>query len=168
MQGVSLKELFKGRDFDVNGFRNRMKALMAAADLPYGDRSMTYNSRLAQELGKWADTEAGGDAIHDALYRAYFVDDLNISDEETLVGIAQSVGLSATQARHVLKQRSFKEAVDEDWRRSAHLGITGVPTFFSQDLFLTGCQPYEILQRFVKHLQKLQSDAAGTPEAGIP
>jgi len=38
----------------------RMKALMDAEGLPYGKRTYTYNSRLAQELGKWADTLPGG------------------------------------------------------------------------------------------------------------
>ena len=161
MEGVSLEQLFKGREVDVNGFRDRMKTLMAEADLPYGDRSMTYNSRLAQELGKWADTQPGGEAIHDALYQAYFVDNLNISEVDTLVGIAASVDLDAAQSRHVLEHRTFKDAVDEDWRRGAYNGITGVPTFFSQDLFVVGCQPYDILERFVRHLQKLQSEAAG-------
>ncbi len=160
MEGVSLRELFKGRNFDVNGFRKQMQDRMAKANLPYGDRSMTYNSRLAQELGKWADTQPGGEAIHDALYRAYFVDNLNIADEETLVAIAESAGLTATAARQVLVERSFKKAVDEDWRRSAYHGIEGVPTFFGQDLFVMGCQPYEILERFVKHLQKLQAESS--------
>ncbi len=161
MQGVSLKELFNGRNFDVNGFRHRMKALMAEAELPYGDRSMTYNSRLAQELGKWADTQPGGEAIHDALYRAYFVDNLNIADIDTLVSVAESSGLKGSESRQVLQQRTFRDAVDDDWRRAMEQGITGVPTFFSRDLWVVGCQPYEILERFVKHLQELQSEETG-------
>ena len=63
----------------------RMKGLMDAEGLPYGRRTHSYNSRLAQELGKWADTQPGGEAIHDALYRAYFVDARNIGDPEILV-----------------------------------------------------------------------------------
>lgn len=156
MQGVSLAKLFKGRELD--GFKNRMKSLMAEAELPYGDRSMTYNSRLAQELGKWADTQPGGEAIHDALYRAYFVDNLNIADIDTLVSVAESSGLKGSESRQVLQQRTFREAVDDDWQRAMEQGITGVPTFFSRDLWVVGCQPYEILERFVKHLQKLQSE----------
>ena len=50
--------------------------------MPYGRRTHTYNSRLAQELGKWADTQPGGEAIHDALYKAYFVDTRNIGDPD--------------------------------------------------------------------------------------
>lgn len=64
---------------------------MAEAGLPYGERTHTYNSRLAQELGAWADTQPGGEAIHDALYRAYFVDAVNISDVDALIEIAEAV-----------------------------------------------------------------------------
>lgn len=155
MEGVSLKELFKGREAGLDNFRTHMKSLMEEAGLPYGDRTMTYNSRLAQELGKWADTQPGGDAIHDRLYRAYFVDNVNLSDIDALVRLAQSVGLDANEAKRVLEQREFEQAVDEDWRRSQLAGVTGVPTFASKDLMVVGCQPYEILERFVNHLQKL-------------
>ena len=73
--------------------------LMRAEGLPYGERTHTYNSRLAQELGKWADTQPGFDAIHDVLYSAYFVEDRNIGDIDELVALAQSVGLPADAAR---------------------------------------------------------------------
>ena len=158
-QGKSLEDLFAGRD--IAPLRERMKALMVDADLPYGDRTHTYNSRLAQELGKWADTQTGGEEIHDRLYRAYFVDNINIADIEELVKIAESVGLDSEQAREVLEQRTFKHAVDEDWRRSREHGITGVPTFLSNDLVVVGCQPYETLERFVKHLMEQQAKTNG-------
>lgn len=149
-EGKSLAELFAGRD--IEPMRQRMKALMAEAGLDYGERSHTYNSRLAQELGKWADTQQGGEAIHDALYRAYFVDNSNLYDVDLLVGIAENVGLDGPAARAVMEQRLFKEAVDADWQRAWEMGITGVPTFYRDDLVVVGCQPYDVLERFVKHL----------------
>jgi len=127
---------------------------MAQAGLPYGKRTMTYNSRLAQELGKWADTQAGGEEIHDNLYRAYFVDNINIGDIDELVKIAKSSGLDGAQARTTIEQRQFEEQVDKDWQRSREYGVTGVPTFYSNDLMVVGCQPYEQLEKFVKHLIK--------------
>ena len=149
-----MEELFAGRD--IEPIRQRMKGLMAEANLPYGDRTHTYNSRLAQELGKWADTQDGGDAIHDALYQAYFVDNINLYDIDALVRIAEEVGLDGSAARTVLEERSFEKAVDEDWQRARQLGITGVPTFYQNDLVVVGCQPYEVLERFVKHLLEQQ------------
>ena len=130
-EGISIERLFAGRDIDLQAMYERMKALMDEEGLPYGQRTHTYNSRLAQELGKWADTQPGGEAIHDALYRAYFVEGLNIGDVDVLVGIAERAGLSAEAARDVLEQRLFSAAVDDDWARSRAIGITGVPTFIA-------------------------------------
>jgi len=122
--GRALADLFAGRNVDVQAMQAQMKARMAAEGLPYGERAMTYNSRLAQELGKWADTQPGGEAIHDALFRAYFVDARDISRPAVLVDIAQHVGLSADGAREVLEKRTFNDAVDADWNLSRRYGVT--------------------------------------------
>src|ERR1700740_1852516 len=110
-----MAELYAGRIVDPEAMYQRMKGLMDAEGLPYGRRTHTYNSRLAQELRKWADTQPGGEALHDALYRAYFVDARNIGDPEVLVELAQSVGLPADEARAVLTERRFKEGGDGAW-----------------------------------------------------
>ena len=49
-EGLSLGQLFAGRSFDIDGMQARLTTLMAEEGLPYGQRTMTYNSRLAQEL----------------------------------------------------------------------------------------------------------------------
>ncbi len=149
MQGRSLEDMFAGRGYDIPKMQAQMRARMQAEGVPYGDRSMTYNSRLAQELGAWADTQAGGDAIHDALFRAYFVDGVNIGDIDELVRIAVSVGLPADAAREVLEKRSFKEVVDDDWDKSGDYGVTGVPTFVAGRHGLVGAQPYEALEQLL-------------------
>ena len=128
----------------------RMKGLMDAEGLPYNRRTHTYNSRLAQELAKWADSQPGFESIHGALYRAYFVDGRNIGDPEVLVDIAQSVGLPAAAARDVLSNRSFKEAVDADWEQARGYGITGVPSFVAGKYKVVGAQPYDVLADLVQ------------------
>src|SRR3954462_8800756 len=118
MEGRSLAEMYAERGADPEAMYRRMKGLMDAEGLPYGRRTHTYNSRLAQELGKWADTQPGGEAIHDLLYKAYFVDAQNLADIDLLVGIAERVGLPVDEARAVLTERRFKDAVDADWAKS--------------------------------------------------
>ena len=148
-EGRPLAELYAGRNVDPEAMYLRMKGMMDAEGLPYGRRTHTYNSRLAQELGKWADTQRGGGALHDALYKAYFVDARNIGDSEILVDVAQSVGLSAEHTRQVLSERRFKEAVDADWAKSRQWGVTGVPTFVAARYGVVGAQPYEVLEQLV-------------------
>jgi len=151
VEGVSLDVLFgAGADDPARKARQaHMQELMDAEGLPYGPRTHTYNSRLAQELGKWADTQRGGEAIHNGLYRAYFVEGQNIGDQNVLVAIAGAVGLSTEAAGEVLKERSFKAAVDQDWAMSRQVGVTGVPTFAAGGQGVVGAQPYEILEQLV-------------------
>jgi predicted DsbA family dithiol-disulfide isomerase len=149
-EGRSMAELYAGRNVDPEAMYARMKGLMDAEGLPYGRRTHTYNSRLAQELGKWADTQSGGEAVHDALYKAYFVETRNIGDPEILVEIAGSVGLSPDEARAVLTERRFKDAVDADWAKSHRYGVTGVPTFVADRYGVVGAQPYEALEQLVE------------------
>jgi predicted DsbA family dithiol-disulfide isomerase len=127
-----------------------MKARMDAEGLPYGERTMTYNSRLAQELGKWADTQPGGEALHDALFRAYFVEARDISQPPVLLDIVERLGLSVEGAREVLAKRTFEAAVDADWALSRQYGITGVPTFVVGRYGVVGAQPYEALEALVQ------------------
>ncbi len=148
-EGRSMAELYAGRNVDPEAMYRRMKELMEAEGLPYSRRTHSYNSRLAQELGKWADTVPGGEALHDALYRAYFVDARNIGDPDILVEIAQAVGLPVEEARAVLAERRFKDAVDADWAKSHAYGVTGVPTFVAARYGVVGAQPYEALAQLL-------------------
>ena len=149
-EGRSLAELFAGRNMDRKAMHAQMKARMDAEGLPYGERTMTYNSRLAQELGKWADTQPGGEAMHDALFRAYFVEARDISQPAVLLDIVARVGLSVDGAREVLEKRTFQAAVDADWELSRRYGVTGVPTFVAGRYGVVGAQPYEALEELVR------------------
>ena len=139
-----------------------MRELMVQEGLPYGERTHTYNSRLAQELGAWASTQADGAGIHDALFQAYFVESKNIGAIDTLVEVAEAVGLPGLEAREILVSRRFKDTVDTDWQRAMQLGVTGVPTFVAQGRGVVGAQPYEILERLVVLAGAQRRDAATT------
>ncbi len=156
LDGRSLADLFAGRGYDIPKMQAQMRARMEAEGLPYGNRTMTFNSRLAQEIGAWADTQPGGEAIHDAIFRAYFVDGLDIGDKDVLAGLAASVGLSREAALEVLEKRTFKDAVDADWDKSRKYGVTGVPTFVAAGRGVVGAQPYEAL---VELVNQARSDA---------
>jgi predicted DsbA family dithiol-disulfide isomerase len=146
-EGITLEQLFAGRGMDIPAMNARMSQLMSNEGLPYGRRTMTFNSRLAQELARWAvKTQPGGDSIHDALFQAYFVAGQNIAQSDTLVRIAEQLGLDAREAKAALESRRFKSAVDTDWQRSRSLGISGVPTFVLGGSALVGAQPYETLE----------------------
>lgn len=140
--------------------RNRqMKVNMDREGLPYNaERNMSYNSRLAQELSKWAEGQGKGDEIHDALFRAYFVNVKNIGKVDVLAQIAQENGLPAEEATDVLLSGKFKETVDEDWRRCARFGVNAVPTFLAGKYLMVGAQPYDQLERLIEHVKSAPAE----------
>ena len=141
-----------------------MKVNMEREGLPFNaDRNMSYNSRRAQELSKWAEEKGKGDEIHDAVFRAYFVDVKNIGKVEPLVDIAQGLGLPADEATDVLLSRKFKDAVDDDWRRCAAIGVNAVPTFLAGRYLMVGAQPYEELERLIQHVMN-SPEGTSAPE----
>lgn len=148
-EGRTLEDLFSGRLINVAQLVAKLKKVAEENGLPFGERTMTFNSRLAQELGKWAEENGKGDQFHAAVFRAYFADGKNIAERDVLIEIVQKAGLPDREALQVIKNRSYKQAVDDDWSRSAHAGITAVPTFRVDGQTLTGAQPYEALEKLL-------------------
>jgi len=149
-EGLDLEELFAGRSMDVKQMMARLKQVADTVGLPFGERKKTYNSRLAQELGKWAESQGQGEEFHKAVFHAYFVDGKNIGKIPELIELARSVGLSGEEARAVLEARTFKKAVDLDWARAYRWGVTGVPTFIMNRQGVVGAQPYEVLEQLLR------------------
>lgn len=149
-EGLTLEELFAGRSIDIKKVMSHLKQVADELGLPLSEREKTYNSRLAQELAKWAEREGRGDPYNEAVFQAYFVRGKNIGKIDELVDLAKSIGLPEEKARSVLELRTMKEAVDSDWRRSHAMGITAVPTFVVDHQSVIGFQPYEVLEQFLK------------------
>ena len=147
---MTLDELFAGRPIDVDQVLQHLNKVAAELGLPFGERKKTYNSRMAQELGKLAEQKGYGEKYHKAVFKAYFVDGLNIGLDSTLLELGKSIGLSPADIRDAFANRSYKDAVDEDWNQSYLMGVTAVPTFVINGMSLVGAQPYEKLVQLVK------------------
>jgi predicted DsbA family dithiol-disulfide isomerase len=126
-----------------------LKQVAHGLGLPFGQRTMTYNSRLAQELGKWAESEGQGHEFHNAVFRAYFAEGLNIGKPHVLVKVAESVNLNGKGAMDTIQSRTCREAVDLDWKRSYEKNVTAVPTFVFNGQVLVGAQKYEALEKIL-------------------
>lgn len=148
-QGIELTELFAGKEEQIKTMQAHLVQQAALEGLPLTDRNRTYNSLRAQELGKWAEQQGRGDIFKRAVYHAYFVEGINISLVDELVQIAQSVGLSGDDARNVLKEKSYIEAVNVDWQRARLLGITAVPTHIFEGKRLVGFNSYDDFIRLI-------------------
>jgi predicted DsbA family dithiol-disulfide isomerase len=148
-QGRTLDDLFAGRGVDIPQMLMHLKRTAHDLGLPFGERTTTFNSRRAQELGKWAQDQGRAEAFHKEMFRTYFSQGRNIADIRVLKAVASACGLDSDEAEAVLHQGRYQEAVDQDWQRSRQMGITAVPSFHMQGRVLVGAQTFAVLENWV-------------------
>ena len=130
VEGRSMAEFYATRGIDPEQSYQRMKQLMDAEGLPYG----TAHPHLQQparagawQVGRYA-RPAGKRSTTGCTRRISSM--RRTSPMSICWSISPpSVGLPADEARAVLDERRFKDAVDADWEKSHRYGVTGVPTF---------------------------------------
>ena len=148
-EGLTLVKMFEEDACKIPKMKDRWGQAAEKAGLPFSDRTHTYNSRSAQELGKWAETQGRRKKFHDAVDRAYFVEGKNIAKTAVLMELAESIDLSVEQAKAALETRAFSQAVDADWARSEEMAIELVPTCLFNGKSLENPQEYELLAQFL-------------------
>ncbi len=149
-EGISLEQLFADNSINIRETMARLRETAAGFGLPFGESTFICNTRLAQELGLWAESKNEGDKFHLAAFKAYFVDGKNLGKIAMLLELASSVGLPEDEASEILTTRTFKDAVDADWELSRKKAIAAVPTFVMNRYSLVGAQPYEALEMLLK------------------
>ena len=151
-EGREMAGFYAERGLDPDKMYQDMKERMDAEGLPYGKRTHSYNSRLAQELGKWSETVEGGERLEKEFYKAYFVGSKNIGQIDVLLECVDVAGLSVEDAESVIENRTFEQAVDEDWAKSQQYGVSGVPTYVAGGYGVVGAQPYEVLEKLMQEV----------------
>lgn len=158
--------MFRTSPEKIEAMIAKLRKAAANLGLPFGERVNTYNSRLAQELGKWAESLGSGDRFHHEAFRAYFAEGLNLARTDTLLQIVDRSGLSTKDAVSILEKRSFSGAVDDDWQQSRSQAVTAVPTFVMEHGRLIGAQSFASLARFVV-AGELQTELKPPNNAGV-
>ena len=85
-------------------------------------------SRQAMEAAAFARDEGAFDAMHQALFRAFFVDGRDLGSVDELVRIGeQDAGLDPTRLRAVLESGEYVAKVQADRLEAAFYGVAGLP-----------------------------------------
>jgi predicted DsbA family dithiol-disulfide isomerase len=99
------------------------------------------------------------DALKERFMRAYLTDGELMSDHETLAVLGAQVGISHDEIHQTLAGDGYSDAVREDERTAAQLGISAVPTFvIDRAMGASGAHPPDALLDLLK-----QGWAARTP-----
>jgi predicted DsbA family dithiol-disulfide isomerase len=111
-------------------------------------------SRLALEGAKFAEEKGLGEAYHEAIFKAHFIEDRDLGDRQVLAGLAEAVGLDQAEFMAALDNPKYAEQVDQDIAQAQAYGLNGVPATIIQDKYLiSGAQPLEALQDIVRQVK---------------
>jgi predicted DsbA family dithiol-disulfide isomerase len=120
------------------------------------DRALSGNTFDAHRVIQLARAHGLQAATQERLFGAYFSEGLPISDRDTLVQLAVSVGLAADEVRSMLASDRFAAEVRDDELTAARFGISGVPFFvLDRRIGLSGAQPVEVMLGALEQAEKL-------------
>ena len=104
------------------------------------------NTINAHRLIRLAGEQGQQDAVAEALFRAFFLEFLDIGDVATLSEIAASAGLNREAVYAYLSSDQGAAAAQQEGAVARQLGITGVPFFvFGGKYAVSGAQSAEVL-----------------------
>lgn len=95
-------------------------------------------TRKAHELASFARKKDCFQKIHDALFRAYLVEGLDIGRVDILVSVAREQGLDASETKAILDVDQEAEAVSAKREEAREAGVTQTPTLVWLGKMLSG------------------------------
>lgn len=142
----------------VEAMQAQLERTAAGEGLEYHLRGgMTGNTFDAHRLVHLAQANGLGDPVVERFYRAHFTEQRSLFDHDSLVDLAGEAGLDPVEARRVLKDDDFTDAVLADEREARDLGATGVPFFVIDERYgVEGAQSPEL---FAEVLTRAWSEA---------
>ncbi|GGK36426.1 DsbA family oxidoreductase [Salinarimonas ramus] len=134
-------------------------------DYRFGAQTRTPNTRRAHALIAFASTQQLDDAVSDRLFRAYFNEGADLTDEAVLLACAVEAGLDGEHARRALADDQLAELVAREEERARAIGVTGVPFFIVAGRWaISGAQPAELWREALVELSGKIAAGDGAPE----
>ena len=126
----------------------------------------TPNTLDSHRLVRFAAARGGDADMAEALFRAYFLDGVDIGDIEALIRIAVTGGYDGAEVRRYLASDEACNEVTAEDLRARRMGIEGVPCFIVNDRYaVAGAQDPEA---FFPLLDIAVLEAAGELAADLP
>lgn len=117
------------------------------AGLTYNfDQAKVSSSLDAHRLLQFAKEKGLGGELKEALFKGYFTNGLNLSNQEELVKIAEGIGLNPMEAKAAFSDDRHLQKVQSDLEEAQQIGVRGVPFFvLNRRYAVSGAQPAEFI-----------------------
>lgn len=134
-----------------------MERIAASEGLEYhlagGLTGNTFDAHRIMHLGLDRGIQ---DAVVERLYRAYFTEQRSIFDHDSLAALAAEAGLDQDEARRVLRENTYADAVTADLEEARSLRVNGVPFFVLDNKYaISGAQSVEVFTEALEQASQL-------------
>lgn len=89
-------------------------------------------------------------AFYDAVLEAHWEDGREIDDLDTLIDLAESVGVDGEEIRDAVDDETLAEELETQFETARERGVTGVPTFVADGHAARGAVPPAHLRRLLE------------------
>lgn len=135
--GMPMKAYFPKID-EMSG---QLRAMGKPYGLEFNSITIMPNTNKALQVGEYAKSVGKSYEFNKAMYKATFVEDINISLESEIIKIAVSIGMTEDGVTDALSTNTYKNILDENKTFCRDNNISSVPTFIVNDKFaLVGAQ----------------------------
>lgn len=161
------RQTYLDRKFGGAARVQRVHSAVAAAALAEGiefnfDRiTRTPNTLASHRLIRYAIASGREGDVVEVLYRAYFIQGLDIGDKAVLADIGAGLGLDRREVLDYLMSDMDATTVLNDNARAHRLGVNGVPCLIIDGNYaLAGAQEPDILLRLIDIVREAEAEAA--------
>jgi predicted DsbA family dithiol-disulfide isomerase len=148
--GMPLTNLFPGAHLpSLHDRTRRFAAQFGVTGFDPPDR--LQNSRRALAMAEFARNHGALEAYRRAAFDAHFRRHKDLEADADLKELAAAAGLDPELALAAADDTGYLDRVDEKQADARAQGVSGIPTFFFEQVRVVGCQPYEALARMAEH-----------------
>jgi predicted DsbA family dithiol-disulfide isomerase len=129
----------------------------AGVEINY-DKAKFASTVEAHRVFQYAKEQGKGNEFFSRFYAAHFTDGEVLSDTETIVHLAEEMGLDGEKVREAILSKEYSDQVTQDITESRQVGVQGVPFYvFDNKYAVSGAQP---VQYFEQVLDKVWEEKA--------
>lgn len=149
-RGIDAEDYFN----DFEGLENEIKSFFDKYGILFNLNEKIPNTNKALQIAEYAKEVNKSEEYNSAMYKARYVDAINISRVDEIKKIAKSVGITAKEVDEVLFGDKYRHILDANKRFCYRHKFNSVPTFIINDkIAIIGMQPVEAFTDAFKKLE---------------
>jgi predicted DsbA family dithiol-disulfide isomerase len=143
--------------FEAQRLTDYVTEMALTVGLKYNfEKTVVANTYRAHQFTHFAQAQGKQSEAEEVLFSAYFIEGLNIDDNNVLAELAEKIGIDSKMMLSAIENGTYADAVNQDIYESRQVGVQGVPFFLIDGKYaISGAQESST---FLKTLEKAQKE----------